>query len=183
MAISKKLRFEVFKRDNYTCQYCGKKSPIVILEIDHVIPISEGGQDILENLLTSCFECNRGKGKELLENYKEGTDPTEQAILLLERERQLKEYNEVVRQVRERKNKEFEEIKVYWSKIIQVDYALPTAIIRKALDYLPKEKILEAIDVCKETHIKQTEKTWGESFRAYFYGIIRSMTNNFERNE
>jgi 5-methylcytosine-specific restriction endonuclease McrA len=38
MAISKKLRFEVFKRDNFTCQYCGRETPEVILEADHVIP-------------------------------------------------------------------------------------------------------------------------------------------------
>lgn len=59
--ISKRLRFEVFKRDNFTCQYCSAKPPKVPLEIDHITPVSKGGKNIIDNLLTSCFDCNRGK--------------------------------------------------------------------------------------------------------------------------
>ena len=62
--LSNKLRFAVLKRDNFTCQYCGRKPPEVILEVDHIIPISEGGETSLDNLITSCRQCNRGKGKE-----------------------------------------------------------------------------------------------------------------------
>lgn len=62
-SISKKTRFEVFKRDLFTCQYCGSKAPDSILEIDHIKPISKGGSDDILNLITSCFDCNRGKGK------------------------------------------------------------------------------------------------------------------------
>lgn len=59
--ISKRLRFDVFKRDAFTCQYCGKKAPDVILEVDHVEPISKGGKTDMFNLVTSCKDCNRGK--------------------------------------------------------------------------------------------------------------------------
>lgn len=41
--ISKKLRFEVFKRDCFTCQYCGEKAPNVKLEVDHIKPVSNYG--------------------------------------------------------------------------------------------------------------------------------------------
>lgn len=61
--LSKKTRFEVFKRDKFTCQYCGMMAPDVILEVDHIVPVSEGGGDNLLNLITSCRDCNRGKGK------------------------------------------------------------------------------------------------------------------------
>lgn len=60
--ISPKLRFEVFKRDKYVCQYCGACGPDVELEIDHVIPVSRGGTDDIKNLKTACFKCNSGKG-------------------------------------------------------------------------------------------------------------------------
>lgn len=67
--ISKNKRFDIFARDNFTCQYCGKKAPNVILEVDHIIPVSKGGDNKLTNLITSCFECNRGKtNKKLKEN-------------------------------------------------------------------------------------------------------------------
>lgn len=61
-SLSKKTRFEVFKRDSFTCQYCGSKAPSVVLEVDHIKPVKEGGSNDLMNLITSCFECNRGKG-------------------------------------------------------------------------------------------------------------------------
>lgn len=59
--VSQKLRFEVFKRDSFTCQYCGRKSPEVVLECDHIDPVSAGGPSEVINLITSCADCNRGK--------------------------------------------------------------------------------------------------------------------------
>ena len=72
VAISKKLRFEVFKRDAFTCQYCGQKAPDVVLNCDHVKPVAEGGTNDILNLITSCFDCNSGKGARSL---------SEQAVL------------------------------------------------------------------------------------------------------
>lgn len=67
--ISKSTRFEVFKRDSFTCQYCGKSAPDVVLEVDHINPVSKGGDDDISNLITACFDCNRGKSdKKLTEN-------------------------------------------------------------------------------------------------------------------
>ena len=61
-AASPSLRFAVFRRDSYTCQYCGRKAPAVPLHIDHVIPWSRGGHTVLSNLKTACNVCNLGKG-------------------------------------------------------------------------------------------------------------------------
>lgn len=60
-SLSKKVRFEVFKRDSFTCQYCGAKAPNIILEVDHITSVKEGGTNEIMNLITSCFACNRGK--------------------------------------------------------------------------------------------------------------------------
>ena len=65
-AIGKKKRFEVFKRDKFTCQYCGEKAPGIILHIDHIIPVCKGGTNKLTNLITSCVGCNLGKGGQKL---------------------------------------------------------------------------------------------------------------------
>lgn len=59
-----RLRFQVLKRDNFSCCKCGAspaKDPAVTLHIDHIIPWSKGGRTILENLQTLCSECNLGK--------------------------------------------------------------------------------------------------------------------------
>jgi len=66
-----KLRFEVFKRDNFTCQYCGRKAPNVILQTDHILPKNKGGNNNINNLITSCEDCNLGKGDTLLSQREE----------------------------------------------------------------------------------------------------------------
>lgn len=66
MPISKSRRFEVFKRDGFTCQYCGQRPPEVILEVDHIDPRALGGSDDEINLITSCADCNRGKSAKRL---------------------------------------------------------------------------------------------------------------------
>lgn len=60
------MRFAILNRDNFTCQYCGRRSPEAILEIDHVHPRCEGGSDDPSNLKTACFNCNRGKATQLI---------------------------------------------------------------------------------------------------------------------
>lgn len=65
-SISKSIRFEVFKRDKFTCQYCGGKAPDVVLEVDHIHPVSKGGGNDLVNLITSCKSCNSGKKDRVL---------------------------------------------------------------------------------------------------------------------
>lgn len=62
MAVSKRTRFEVLKRDKHTCQYCGAQAPDATLQIDHVIPVSLGGTNKPNNLTTACIDCNSGKG-------------------------------------------------------------------------------------------------------------------------
>lgn len=66
MSISKTLRFRIFQRDSFTCQYCGRKAPDVDLEVDHIHPRSKGGPDDPLNLRTACHDCNRGKRDAIL---------------------------------------------------------------------------------------------------------------------
>lgn len=61
-SISKSVRFEVFKRDKFTCQYCGRSAPEVVLHVDHIQPVSKDGENDITNLITACAECNLGKG-------------------------------------------------------------------------------------------------------------------------
>lgn len=66
-SIGAQVRFEVFKRDLFTCQYCGAKPPATSLHLDHVHPFSEGGSDDDNNLITACRDCNLGKGSRPLD--------------------------------------------------------------------------------------------------------------------
>lgn len=64
-----KLRFQIFQRDNFTCQYCGRKAPAIEIEIDHIKPKSKGGKNNPENYLTACADCNNGKGDYILNEF------------------------------------------------------------------------------------------------------------------
>lgn len=79
--MSKKTRFAVFARDAFTCQYCGRQPPSVVLEVDHIIPVVDGGTDDNANLRTSCFTCNRGKGRTVITD---GVNPIERLARLQE---------------------------------------------------------------------------------------------------
>jgi 5-methylcytosine-specific restriction endonuclease McrA len=54
-------RANIYRRDNYSCQYCGQSFPTEDLTYDHVIPSAQGGKKTWENIVTACLPCNRRK--------------------------------------------------------------------------------------------------------------------------
>lgn len=65
-----KLRNQIKKRDNYTCLSCKVSlavEPHLLLEVDHITPVSKGGLSVPENLQTLCWKCNRSKGAKLMQ--------------------------------------------------------------------------------------------------------------------
>ena len=63
-------RFNVFLRDRFSCQYCGKKFPTQELTFDHLVPRSRGGTTNWKNVVTACSRCNLRKGNHLPESVK-----------------------------------------------------------------------------------------------------------------
>jgi hypothetical protein len=61
MAVSKSLRYQILRRDNHTCRYCGRSAPEVKLTVDHVLAEALGGGSEPGNLVTACSDCNGGK--------------------------------------------------------------------------------------------------------------------------
>ena len=147
MAVGPRIRFEVLKRDSFTCRYCGQSSPQVVLEIDHIIPLSDGGSDDPMNLAASCWDCNSGKSNIPLAEVMTGEDPHDRAILLLERERQLREYNEVLAVVRERVRDDCDTVKQYWRDHAgRSIYGADETGIENTLTRFPLTVVLNAMD-------------------------------------
>lgn len=154
MSISKKLRFEVFKRDGFTCQYCGKTPPEVTLEIDHIQPKSKEGTDDIDNLITSCFDCNRGKSNIELERI---TPPLKEKLeVLKEQEEQLQEYQKIVRKRERRVCKDIEKIAeafeaTYPNRVLSDEFKGRT--LRHFLRFLSVEILVEAMHLgCSRVH-------------------------------
>lgn len=108
--LSKRVRFDVFKRDGFTCTYCGQKPPTVVLECDHVVPVAAGGTNATANLTTSCFDCNRGKSDRSLGSVPESV--AARAELLAEREEQEKAFAKLLKSRRKRQETQIDEVEV-----------------------------------------------------------------------
>lgn len=61
MGVTRRTRYEVLRRDNYACRYCGASAPATPLTVDHVVPAALGGSDDPSNLVAACDACNSGK--------------------------------------------------------------------------------------------------------------------------
>jgi DNA-directed RNA polymerase subunit RPC12/RpoP len=96
--LSKRLRFEVFKRDGFVCQYCGAHPPHAILECDHIVPVASGGENDFDNLITACFSCNRGKGAVGLDDIPQSLE--RRGEIVAEREAQIAGYEAIMREKR-----------------------------------------------------------------------------------
>lgn len=149
--ISKKMRFDVFKRDSFKCQYCGKSAPEVILHADHINPVYEGGKNTLTNLITSCEACNLGKGKRKLSDNSAVEKQKAQLDELNERRIQLEmmmKWREGLSSIEETK---FKYAKEKWDELA-APYTfneLGTKNLRKTVKKFSLDIVLDAIEtVC-----------------------------------
>jgi 5-methylcytosine-specific restriction endonuclease McrA len=119
-ALTKGLRFEVFKRDGFVCRYCGRKPPEVVLHVDHLLPVSKGGENELGNLISACRDCNAGKSARLL-----GDVPAPLEIQAIDtsnnqkRMAELKEYREKLLERQRFLEDSIEELKNFWAEANQ----------------------------------------------------------------
>ena len=175
MSVSSRLRFEVFKRDNFTCQYCGRKTPLVILECDHIHPVCKGGTDDFENLTTSCYECNRGKSGNLLEHVLQNKDLHEEAIVIAEREMQIAEYNAILNK---RKKREAKEAGIVLEKYREVtngqDYKCK-AFLLSAIRQVGYHEIIDLLDHIEYKFSTLCGSRRGELCGKYFSGCLRTI--------
>jgi hypothetical protein len=172
---STRNRFRVFKRDGFSCQYCGQKPPHVVLEIDHIIPKSKGGRDDMENLITACFDCNRGKSSEELSDIPKIMKDKFSDVK--ERRNQLKEFYRYQQEKDLFVDTQIEEISDYWSELWNGKYSLNTrgkGTMKIFLKYFSTSEIKEAMILavkfdevgkcfkylCGILHNKRKQKVW-----------------------
>lgn len=105
----------MFKRDSFTCQYCSAKPPKVPLEVDHILPVCKGGGNDIDNLITACFDCNRGKsGIELTSVPKTIIQKSEEKKIAL---KQYKDYKKMLDEEKQMLDNDVAEIESFYSDI------------------------------------------------------------------
>lgn len=165
-SISKKARFEVFKRDSFTCQYCGAHPPSVILHIDHIHPVAQGGGNDEDNLVTSCESCNQGKSDRSLSDIPQSLN--DKAAQILEKEEQIKGYQRVLAAKRLRLEDECAEVVELYESFCE-GYTLndkAKVTVRMFIEKLGMHDVLGAL----ERAYTNTRIRSGQEFK-YFCGI------------
>ena len=171
--ISKKTRFDVFKRDAFTCQYCGQTPPSVTLEVDHIEPVCEGGSNDKDNLITACFGCNRGKGGERLSSVPQTVAQKAEAVK--EAEAQLKAYRRTLATKRRREDADIDAIEEMFSRAFKgylFTEKFREDIRRSFLPYLDIGELLDAMRMTTERVQDQHRAT------KYFCGVCWTKRRN-----
>lgn len=164
--LSKRTRFEVFKRDQFTCQYCGAHPPQAILHVDHIVAVANGGDGDMSNLVTACSSCNLGKSAKPLNQVPQSL--AEQAAEVKEREEQLRGYSDIMSYRRERLEDETWKVAdIFISQFklegINKDWFQS---IKRFVDKLGVNQVLDAMDLA----VARKPYHNGPCFR-YFCGI------------
>lgn len=172
VAVSKKARFECFKRDKFTCQYCGRRPPDVMLEADHIVARSVGGPDSVANLTTSCFECNRGKSDRDLGDTAPalGEDERLEALQeMLERKRDIEGQIEIAAGLRESEDRAIQHVRSVYEDLNGI-YAFEPESVRQFL-----ARGLSVDDLRQAAHVVAGREFSGWKGWRYFCGICWRM--------
>lgn len=165
-AISKRTRFEVFKRDGFVCQYCGAHPPDALLECDHINPVAGGGSNDMDNLVTACEACNRGKSDVPLGAVPQSLQAKAKEVA--EREAQLSGYYEVLEARRQRIEDEIWRIAVVLKTNAETDgFHRPHLVsIKNFIERIGFYEVLEAAEIAARS------KPWafGQKWK-YFCGV------------
>lgn len=158
-SISKKLRFEVFKRDSFRCQYCGAEAPNVLLHVDHILPVAEGGSNDITNLVTSCEPCNAGKGARKLDDNSAIAKSKAQLDELQARREQLELLMEWKRGLSDLSNETLDQVHSYFESCTGCRVQTPAARadLGKLVRKYGASEVLNAIDAGIESYAEYSD--------------------------
>lgn len=177
--LSKALRFEVFKRDSFTCQYCGRSAPEVILQVDHIHPVSKGGTNDILNLITSCRDCNLGKGAKKLDDNTAIVKIKKQLDEVNERREQLEMLMQWKNELLKIREQELDDVCEYWADIVD-PYCLNEngrLSMKKLLYRFTTKEVLEAIDIASHSYLKYVKDDKSEDNYKLDKGSVENAFN------
>jgi len=176
-SISKRLRFEVFKRDDFTCQYCGAQPPKVVLEVDHMHPVAEGGTGDAENLITSCDKCNRGKGKKLLGDRIVRPDADLMWLKTQQETAELKRYQKAKAKREKVIAAIIEQLQTHWMDVAGLDWAPSVPLCRQLLNRHFPDVVEKAFTIVGPK-VASGKLRYADEWQPYLNAVCRNMTND-----
>lgn len=187
-AISDKLRFEVFKRDSFKCKYCGANGESIILHVDHITPVAEGGGNDIMNLITSCSQCNLGKGARTLDDSAVAAKSRKQAEEIQVMAEQLEMMSKWRTELLNHSNNKTTRLVEYWDSLTP-GYSLKESAypdIKKLTNKYEFDQIASAMDkaVAQYLKYKSDGNCTSESYNIAFgkIGGILKWEEEFKKN-
>jgi hypothetical protein len=172
--ISKGLRFDIFKRDGFTCQYCGSQPPDVVLQIDHIKPVIKDGTNDEMNLVSSCEDCNLGKGKKLLDNPQR----PDADLAWLESQQELAElqrYQQVKSQLEHTIKEIVEMLQKTWLDHTGLEWYPSESVIRQMLAKYSPHLVEQALIIVAPKATGGYVTRHNASWLKYTYGVLKNM--------
>lgn len=130
----KRLRFSVFQRDQFACQYCGAQPPAVVLVCDHIEPASKGGETNIDNLITSCETCNQGKADRSLGDRPVRPDADLMYLETQQEIAELRRYQDAALERDDLFQQIFDRLDDIWTTYTGLDWMPPDRIYRTLID-------------------------------------------------
>lgn len=169
----KRLRFDVFERDSYTCRYCGAQPPAVVLVVDHVVPVAADGETTADNLVTACEPCNQGKSDRILGAVSPAPDTD---LLYLKTQQEIGEMRRYHRSLEAREAQQDQVIAALqsvWVKLTGLDWMPSASTLARVLGRYSPEVAERAV---RET----AQRVGGDFFKRdgdwvrYLWGVARN---------
>lgn len=165
--LSKKLRFEVFKRDGFRCQYCGASAPDVLLVVDHIHPVAAGGKNNILNLITACEPCNAGKGKRELGDNAVLEKQRDQLQQLSDRREQLEMMIAWKEGLTDLRALAVDRLADYWTKLVPKFglNEMGRQELRKLAGRFDVSEIMEAMQIAADRYVELQDgkPTWASA--------------------
>lgn len=171
--LSKRLRFEIFKRDGFRCIYCGATPLQRPLHVDHVEAVANGGTDDPANLVTACDACNLGKAAVRLGDKALPVEAVNEAQK--EQPDQIRAYLEAQREIARAKSAVVEALEDYWLERVGIEpdyHMLPR--FPALVEEFGLARLMEAADIVARKCIHSSyTPTAARNQAQYFHGILR----------
>lgn len=177
---SKKLRFEVFKRDCFTCQYCGAQPPNTTLEVDHIHPVAEGGKTAIDNLITACEPCNRGKGKQLLGDRAIRPDADLMYLQTMQEIAELERFKEAERRRDEVLAEVADDMRDRWVEFSGDEYPPTEAILIQMLRKYSAEVVNNAVLIVAKKVADGDFRYNKRDMISYLWGVAKRVSEQSE---
>jgi len=183
-SISKRLRFKIFNRDEFTCMYCWRtpEKHNITLEVDHKISVKHWWWNEEENLTTSCFDCNRWKRCDSVIKWdlEETKNELEE---IKERLEQIKYISKLKDKIR-KKTKELDDNKfnfinnTMWWYTDEFIHKVKTRIKNQSNKHnYPLELLQECLEIT-EDKFRFQESFYQDDYIKYFHWVLRSKIEN-----